>query len=230
MLSKTLWADCKISMRSRPVGLSCSNRILSVLNHSVVSNSWWPRGLEPARLLCPWGFSRPEYWSGLPCPPPGDLPNPRIKPLSPALQVDSLPSEPLGPKVESKFSELSILPVNTFSWIRTDSAWACEEWESSPHSWAALNVPSVQFFGARAASLTSKGKWAQSLAFCFWCPPSLHLLQWESRSFAVLPPQGKDKRESPQWALLLSFPHSQINSFQNGLKLCAARAHKCWKT
>ena len=30
------------------------------------------------RLLCPWGFSRQEYWSGLPCPPPGDLPNPAL--------------------------------------------------------------------------------------------------------------------------------------------------------
>ena len=35
------------------------------------------------------GFSRPEYWSGLPCPPPGDLPNSGIEPGSPALQVDS---------------------------------------------------------------------------------------------------------------------------------------------
>ena len=42
------------------------------------------------------GFSRQEYWSGLPCLPPGDLPNPEIKPaspVSPALQVDSLPTE-----------------------------------------------------------------------------------------------------------------------------------------
>ena len=37
------------------------------------------------------GFPRQEYWSGLPCPPPGDLPNPRIKPTSPALQGDSWP-------------------------------------------------------------------------------------------------------------------------------------------
>ena len=36
------------------------------------------------------GFSRQEYWSGLPFPSPGDLPNPGIKPTSPALQVDSL--------------------------------------------------------------------------------------------------------------------------------------------
>ena len=39
------------------------------------------------------GFSRQEYWSGLPFPFPGDLPNPRIEPRSPALQADSLPTE-----------------------------------------------------------------------------------------------------------------------------------------
>ena len=38
-------------------------------------------------------FSRQEYWSGLPSPSPGDLPNPGIKPGSPTLQADSLPSE-----------------------------------------------------------------------------------------------------------------------------------------
>ena len=39
------------------------------------------------------GFSRQEYWSGLPCPPPGDLPDPGVEPRSPALQADSLPFE-----------------------------------------------------------------------------------------------------------------------------------------
>ena len=42
------------------------------------------------------GFSRQEYWSGLPFPSPGDLPNPGIKPRAPALQRDALPSEPPG--------------------------------------------------------------------------------------------------------------------------------------
>ena len=42
------------------------------------------------------GFSRPEYWGGLPFPSPGDLPNPGIEAGSPALQVDSLPAEPQG--------------------------------------------------------------------------------------------------------------------------------------
>ena len=41
-------------------------------------------------------FSRQEYWSGLPFPSPGDLPNPGIEPRSPALQADALPSEPPG--------------------------------------------------------------------------------------------------------------------------------------
>ena len=41
-------------------------------------------------------FSRQEYWSGLPFPSPGDLPNPGIEPGYPALQADSLPSEPPG--------------------------------------------------------------------------------------------------------------------------------------
>ena len=42
------------------------------------------------------GFSRQEYWSGLPFPPPGDLPDPGIKPGSPALEADALTSEPPG--------------------------------------------------------------------------------------------------------------------------------------
>ena len=42
------------------------------------------------------GFSRKEYWSRLPCPPPGNLPDPSTEPRSPALQADSLPSESPG--------------------------------------------------------------------------------------------------------------------------------------
>ena len=47
-----------------------------------------------SRLLCPWGFSRQENWSELPCPPPGNLFNPGnepVSPVTPALQVNSLP-------------------------------------------------------------------------------------------------------------------------------------------
>ena len=56
---------------------SVNHNVFAVLSHSVVSDSLWPHGLQSARLLCPWGFSRQEYWSGLPCLPRGNLPNPR---------------------------------------------------------------------------------------------------------------------------------------------------------
>ena len=65
----------------------------AVPSHAVMSDSLRPCGLQPTRLLCPWRFSRKECWSGLSCPPPGDLSNPGIEPRSPALQGDSLPSE-----------------------------------------------------------------------------------------------------------------------------------------
>ena len=69
-----------------------------MLSHSVVSVS--------TQFVTPWivahqaalsmKFSRQEYWSGLPFPPPGDLPELGIEPESPELQADSLPPEPPG--------------------------------------------------------------------------------------------------------------------------------------
>ena len=53
------------------------------------------------------GFSWQEYWSGLPFPSPGDLPDPGIAPRSPALQADSLPSE--SPGKASEISQRQIL-------------------------------------------------------------------------------------------------------------------------
>jgi len=46
-------------------------------------------------------FSRQEYWGGLPCPPPGDLPDAGIEPMSPALQADSLLLSHWGSPVSS---------------------------------------------------------------------------------------------------------------------------------
>ena len=59
------------------------------------------------------GFSRQEHWSGVPCPPTGDLPNPGIKPVSPAWQVDSLPLSHQGSPFRrySKFYILKPLTV-----------------------------------------------------------------------------------------------------------------------
>ena len=65
-------------------------------SHLVVSDSLRPRGLSQASPSM--GFSRQEYWSGLPFPSLGDLADPGIEPESPTLQADALPSEPPAKK------------------------------------------------------------------------------------------------------------------------------------
>ena len=87
----------------------------SVLRHHGHWVSEWVKSLSRVRLfVTPWtvayqalpsmGFSRQEYWSGLPFPSPVDLPNPGMEPGSPALQTDALPSEPAGkPHYDANF-------------------------------------------------------------------------------------------------------------------------------
>ena len=87
---------------TEPPGKSCFRLYTCMLSCSVASNSatpWTATHQAPlsmeilqARIL--------EYsWSGLPCPPPGDLPNPEIEPRPPALQVDFSPAELPGKPV-----------------------------------------------------------------------------------------------------------------------------------
>ena len=73
------------------------------------------------QALLSMGFSRHEYWSGLPCPPPGELPIPGIDPRSPTLQMDSLQSEPLimiDGKQTNKVILTSVLHQNKSKWIK----------------------------------------------------------------------------------------------------------------
>ena len=60
------------------------------VSHSVMSDTSWPMDCQAPLSV---EFSRKEYWSGLPCPSPGDLPDRGIEPGSPKLQADSLPFE-----------------------------------------------------------------------------------------------------------------------------------------
>ena len=64
----------------------------------------------------PMGFSGQEYWSGLPIPSPGDLPNPGIQLGSPALQADSLPAEPSGSLISGLHSLILICLIG---WLLT---------------------------------------------------------------------------------------------------------------
>ena len=87
MLTITFYEGCVCVCVCVSVSLSvCLSHL--VMFDSMTSWTWQaPLSME---------FSRQEYWSGLTYPSPGDLPNPWIKPRSPALQANSLPSEPPG--------------------------------------------------------------------------------------------------------------------------------------
>ena len=72
-----------------------------MLSHSYIQFSvtpWTVAHLAPLFM----GFSRQEYWSGLPYPPPGDLPDPGIKPVSPALADGFFTTEPPGKPIISE--------------------------------------------------------------------------------------------------------------------------------
>ena len=95
----TVALACNFLMRQKSIYAqksACHSSCLSGL----LECEWKWKSLRGIWLfVTPWPkqsmeFSRPEYWSGLPFPSPGHIPNPRIKPRSPTLQVDSLPAEP----------------------------------------------------------------------------------------------------------------------------------------
>ena len=90
------------------------------------------------------GFSRQEYWSGLPFPSLGDLPNPGIEPWSPALQADALPSEPPTPRacvglVIVVVQSLSCVQLFATTWIA-----ACLTSLSFTISWSLLKLMSTE--------------------------------------------------------------------------------------
>ena len=67
-----------------------------MLSRSVMSNSLATLWTVACQASLSMEFFRQEYWNGLPFPPPEDLPDPEIESVSPALQADSLPTEPSG--------------------------------------------------------------------------------------------------------------------------------------
>ena len=90
------------------------------------------------------GFSRQEYWSGLPFPSPGDLPDPGIEPGSPTLEADALTSEP--PRKRNKQSSLespSFLPKHFIS----KESFPKFQVPSADHPTEALTVPLRPFWG-----------------------------------------------------------------------------------
>ena len=70
--------------------------LMLMLSHSVMSDSFVTPWTVAHRAPLSMGFPRQEYWSGLPCPPSGELPNPGVEPTSPALARGFFTTEPPG--------------------------------------------------------------------------------------------------------------------------------------
>ena len=88
---ETICLEVKVSIKWSEVKLLSRVRLFAT--------PWTVAYQDPLSM----GFSRQEYWSGLPFPSPGDLPNPGIKPGSPALQAGALSSEPPGKPIKSLY-------------------------------------------------------------------------------------------------------------------------------
>ena len=84
-----------------------------MLSFSVVSDSLNPMDCRLPGSSVHGDYSRQEYWSALPYPPSGDLPNPGIEPGSPALQADSLPAELQGKPEGSLRTNKNAAPLHT---------------------------------------------------------------------------------------------------------------------
>ena len=112
----------------------CLSSVDSVMSDSSVAR-WAVACLAPLSM----GLSRQEYWGGLPCPPPGDLPDPGIKLASPASQEDSLPQSHM----------LCIL--------------VCNKPSSGPKQW---EVQTIDFSWNKI--ILRKFFYFKSTSYCFW--------------------------------------------------------------
>ena len=81
-------------------------KVKSLSRVRLFATSWTVAHQAPPSM----GFSRQEYWSGLPFPSPGDLPGPGIEPRSPALEADALTSEPPGKPDEDAITDYLGMP------------------------------------------------------------------------------------------------------------------------
>ena len=120
---------------------------------SVVSCCFWLHGLSPARLFCPWGFSRLGYWSGLPFPISEYLPDPEIEPVSLAHPALAGRFFTTASPVKSKFA---CTPCKRQKWrFRLEVCLESQWLSNSQHT--AEGTPLTRHFGQDHRYLKVKG-------------------------------------------------------------------------
>ena len=117
-----------------------------------MSDSLWPLWTIARQAPLSMGFSRQEYWSGLPFSSPGDLPNPATEPDSPSLQADSLPFEP--PIQEPA---VTIFKIDKRNWsFRLFAQMLLAFWSSGLQNWKILALLDTYYDCALLKVITEK--------------------------------------------------------------------------
>ena len=173
------------------------------------------------------GLPRQEYWSSLPFPSPGDLPDPRIKPTSPALQTDALTAEPPGkpiPKLEkSPYSNkdpkinnfLNLVKINKYK--RTESR-------------TSLAVQWVKFCASNAGrmgSITGQGK-IPNAGRCSQknpSPASKELMRGSGCNISRLVTRRVLLAQCASWAGVPTLSGPQGIPLKLGVGVCSVRTH-----
>ena len=152
-----------------------------------MSDSLWPVDHQAPPSM---GFSRQEYGSGLPFPSPGDLPDPGIKPRSPALQADTLTSVPPGKPllkwyINNKTLNSQLWELCSFykKWTRVGCCYCCLVTMSCPTLFNTMDYsmpgslssvtqscPTLQPHGLQHTRLPCPSP--NPRAYLNWCPPS----------------------------------------------------------
>ena len=158
--------------------LRCNRRCWAVLSHSAVSNSLQPHGQRSLTGYSPWGFSRQEHWSRLPCPPSEDLPDPGIEPRSICIAGVFLPSEPPGKPSRCCFTGLKKPTVPPL--LMPHLSENCGRWTGALSFWGLLAVDVASAL-LRFPPLHSR--WG----LLFLPLPSYFCLPWATGGCASLP-------------------------------------------
>ena len=153
----------------------------AVLCRSVTSDSLRHHGTVAHQAFLPIGIFQARIWSWLPCPSPGDVPNPGIEPRSPSSQADSLPSEPPG---KFKNTGVVVYPFSRgFSWPRNQTI------GRSFTSWATRKAPGAFLSPTkkRQSGITNKLLLCLEHSNCF---------QGRGLAFWIFPGEVRDTKEN----------------------------------
>ena len=136
---------------------------------SVVSDSLQTPWTVAYQGPLPMGFSRQEYWNGLPFPSQGDLPDSGIKPSSPTLQADALPSEPPGSGKESTYKCRRHKKHKFNPWVRKIP------WRRNSSTLQYSCLGNTMDRGAGVTKESEMTTWLNMTLF-FWAPKSLQMV------------------------------------------------------